>query len=378
MKKISILGSTGSIGISALDVIDHLGSAYSVIALSAKSNIDLLEKQIARYRPEMVAVFDEDKAIELKKRCPGVKISAGLEGLKEIASLHSADIVLSAMSGTIGLIPTLAAIEAGKNVALANKEVLVSGGELVLEAVKRKRTRLLPVDSEHSAIYQCLMGESKSTVSRLILTASGGPFRSKSLDELKCVTVEQALGHPTWSMGPKITVDCSTLMNKGLEMIEAHFLFDMPPEKIDIVIHPQSLIHSMVEFADGSIKAQMSKPDMKLPIQFAFTFPYRQKGQLAPFDFNLFNKLEFFQPDRLKFKCLELAYEAVSKKGTLLGYMNAANEELVGRFLKKEIGWLDIPQKLERLMQKHEVKTVQTVQDIIEMDNLARSQAKEI
>lgn len=378
MKKISILGSTGSIGKNALEVIDHLGPEYTVSALAAHSNIDLIEQQAKKYQPELIAIYDETQAQALKKRLPNFKIVSGLEGVSEAASIDSADMTLSAMSGTLGLIPTLSAIKSNKDVALANKETLVSGGNLVMREASSRGKKILPIDSEHCALFQCMMGENKNEVSRLILTASGGPFRTWSQEALDKVTAEQALAHPTWQMGPKITIDCSTLMNKGLEMIEAHFLFNIPASKIDVVVHPQSIIHSMVEYQDGSMKAQMSAPDMKMPIQFAFTYPERKPGLLKPFDFIRHGKLEFLQADRLRFRCLALAYYALEKGGTMPGFMNAANEVLVGRFLKGAVSWTDIASKLETLMERHTPLALEGIETVLEVDRLARLQAAEI
>lgn len=376
MKRISLLGSTGSIGKSALEVIDHLGGDFQVAALSARENIETLYEQALKYRPQLIAVYEEAKAQELEERLPEFRVVAGMEGLQEAATLG--DMTLSAMSGTLGLIPTLAAIRAKKDIALANKETLVSGGALVMQEVRAHQVELLPVDSEHSALFQCLIGENPLEVERLILTASGGPFRNHTWEELAKIQVSDALNHPTWRMGPKVTIDSSTLMNKGLEMIEAAYLFDLTPAKIDIVIHPQSIIHSLVEFQDGSMKAQMSVPDMKLPIQYAFTFPKRRGGLLKPFDFIRHGKLEFYQADKTRFRCLELAYSALKEGLSFPGYMNAANEVLVGRFLKGQVTWIDIAAKLEKLMERHIPYSVDSLDKILEVDQLARREAAEI
>lgn len=373
MKNISLLGSTGSIGVNTLNVARHLG--YPVKALAAHSNIDLLEQQAKEFNPELVAVFDELKALELKRRLPGLEIVAGMEGLLAVSSLSSADMVISSMTGTLGLVPTLAAIQAGKDVGLANKEALVSGGALVMECVREKGIRLIPIDSEHSAIFQCLQGQRNQAIDRLILTASGGPFKSYSLEQLKTVTVEQALQHPTWKMGPKVTIDCSTLMNKGLEVIEAYWLFSVPLDKIDVVIHPQSIVHSMVEFVDQSSLAQLGVTDMRIPIQYALTYPDRQPGMLHRFDWTKHQQLQFYPPDREKFRCLDLAYHSIRAGESLPGYMNAANEILVGRYLKKEIAWTDIGYKLEDLMQKHDKSKIESIQDVLAIDALARQEA---
>ena len=309
-KRLAILGSTGSIGTQSLEVARHLG--LEVISLAAHGSIDLLLEQIKEFHPKIVAVFDEKKALELKKRAPGTKIVAGMEGLKEASSHEEANLVISAITGSIGIAPTLAAIEQGKNIALANKEVLVAAGELVMKRAKEKNVRILPVDSEHSALFQCLEHKDPNEVRRLILTASGGPFFHHSIDELKQITKEKALKHPSWKMGPKVTIDSSTLMNKGLEVIEAFYLFNRPLKEIEVIVHPQSIIHSMVEMRDGSLFAQMSEPSMIFPIQYAMTWPERSPGFLPPFPFAKHPKLEFFQLEKGKFICLELAYEEVS------------------------------------------------------------------
>lgn len=376
MKRIAILGSTGSIGTNSLKIAKHLGDSVRITALAAKSNIDLLEQQAHAFSPEIIGVFDKKKAQELKKRLPRTQVVGGMEGIKAVASYVNSDFVISAMSGTMGLIPTIHAIQAGKNIGLANKEALVSGGALILALAKEKNVKIIPIDSEHSAIFQCLQGENPKTISRLIITSSGGPFRSYSREQLSHVSVDQALNHPTWSMGPKITVDSSTLMNKGLEVIEAHWLFNIPIEQIDVVIHPQSIIHSMVEFIDRSIMAQMGEPNMITPIQYAITYPERKPGLLAPFDFTKHHNLQFYPPDTDKFRCLSLAYQAVKSGGTTACYMNAANEILVQRFLDKEISWQEIGSKLEELMQLHHQTSVSSLDDVLSTDKLAREEAK--
>lgn len=376
MKRISIIGSTGSIGQNTLKIIKHLKNELEVVAIAAHSNIDLLEVQAKEFLPKLIAVYDESKALELKKRLPGFEIVSGMEGVKAVATFENADFVVSSMTGTLGLIPTVAAIQAGKDVGLANKEALVSGGDLVMRLVKEKKCRLLPIDSEHSAIFQCLHGEKKSELRRLILTASGGPFRLFSKEELSNVTLEQALSHPTWKMGPKVTIDSSTLMNKGLEVIEAHYLFDVPGEKIDVVIHPESIIHSMCEFVDGSTLAQMGAPSMIVPIQYAMTYPNRSPGLMEPFNFLKHRNLSFYLPDLDKFRCLKLAFEALKVKMSLTCYMNAANEVLVGRFLKKEISWNQIGEKLENLMIHHQPEDVLSIDAILAVDEQARQEAK--
>lgn len=376
MKKIALLGSTGSIGVNTLNVIRHLGQDYTVTALAARCNIDLLEQQAKEFRPQLVAVFDEAKAAELQKRLPDFEVVAGIEGLIQAATHADANFVVSAMSGLSGLRPTIEAIRSGKDVGLANKEVLVAGGEFVMGLVKKHEVNLLPIDSEHSALFQCLAGENPSLLRRMILTASGGPFLHKTEDELKEVTVDQALKHPSWSMGAKVTIDSSTLMNKGLELIEARWLFDLSPSQLDVVIHPQSIIHSMIEFTDGSIKAQMSEPSMVIPIQYALTYPERKLGLLPPFDFLKSGMLQFSLPDTAKFPCLALAINVLEKGGSYPCAMNAANEVLVDRFLKKKIGWLEIGQKLEKILSRHSQVKIGSLQDLHDVDRAVREEAQ--
>ncbi|MCB1107088.1 MAG: 1-deoxy-D-xylulose-5-phosphate reductoisomerase [Chlamydiia bacterium] len=373
MKRITILGSTGSIGKNTLEVARHLG--YQVVGLAAHSNIDLLEKQAREFLPECVAVFNEEKGKELQKRLPEFRVVCGLEGLEEVATLPSADFLVSAIVGTQGLIPTLKGIKEGKSVGLANKEVLVAAGELIMEAAKKQNVSVLPIDSEHSAIFQCLQGECPSGIHKIILTASGGPFRDIDPEKLLSITPKEALNHPTWSMGKKITIDSSTLMNKGLEVIEAKILFDVPLEKIDVVIHPQSLVHSFVEFVDGSLLSQMGVHDMKIPIQYALTYPTRKKGIAPCFDFQKYSKLEFFTPDWEKFPCLGLAFEAAKEGGTLPCFMNGANEVLVHRFLDGSIRWIDIGKKLETLMGAHRTRSQESLDALLDVDAEARSLA---
>jgi 1-deoxy-D-xylulose-5-phosphate reductoisomerase len=377
MKKIAILGSTGSIGKSALEVIAHLGPDYQVISLAARGSIEEMDRQIRLFHPKFVAMYDEKAAQELKRRFPTLEIASGMEGLIQAASYSEAEIVLAAMSGTLGLKPTLAAIEAGKTIALANKETLVSGGDLVMKAAAIKGVAILPVDSEHSALFQCLTGEKNESVRRLVLTASGGAFRNHP-EDLYFKTARDALQHPTWKMGPKVTIDSSTLMNKGLEVIEAHHLFQIPAEKIEVVIHPESIIHSLVEYVDGSMKAQLSAPDMKLPIQYALTYPIRCEGVLKPFDFIRHSRLEFFQVDKNRFRCLDLAYEAIKIGGSLPPFMNAANEVLVERFLKGDFTWGKIAENLEVLMDRHAAYPITDIEAVFEADRQARAEAAKI
>ncbi len=376
LKRVSIIGSTGSIGRSSLEVIDHLNDQFKVSVLAAHSNIDLLEKQARKFGPDLVAVYNEERAEELRKRLVDIPVLSGESGIIEAASYSDTDIVISAAVGAAGLRPTLAAIEAGKDIALANKEVLVCAGELVTAKAREKGVKLLPVDSEHSAIFQCLQGCGDNGISRLLLTSSGGPFRNYDMDQLSTVKAADALKHPTWQMGAKITIDSSTLMNKGLEVIEAYWLFGVPLDKIEVVVHPQSIVHSMVEFEDRSILAQLGYPSMKLPIQYALTYPDRLEGPVKQFDFTKASTLEFFPPDAEKFRCLSLAYEALRTGGSLPCYMNAANEVLVNRFLGGEISWTAIPQTLESLMERHDVVADMTLEAILEIDRTARLEAK--
>jgi 1-deoxy-D-xylulose-5-phosphate reductoisomerase len=374
-KKIAVLGSTGSIGTSTLQVARHLKDDLQIVALAAKSNIDLLEVQAREFSPALIAVYETEAALRLQKRLPSIPVLAGMDGLRAVASYGDADFAMLAMTGSAGLLPAIAAIEAGKQIGLANKEVLVSAGELISLLVKKRGVELFPVDSEHSAIFQCLKGESPERVRRIILTASGGPFRNKSLSELKTVTLDEAMSHPNFRMGPKVTIDSSTLMNKGLEMIEAKWLFDVEPGKVEAVIHPQQRIHSCVEFIDGSIIAQMSDPDMLFPIQYALTYPDRKQGILPPYDFLQNGTLTFFPPDRDKFRCLDLAIEAMKAGRSYPCFLNAANEILVERFLKNKISWIEIGTKLEKLISSHDPQNLLTLEAILEVDGLAREKA---
>ena len=378
-KNIVILGSTGSIGTQTLQVIDHLKlEGFSPIALAAHSQIDLLEQQARKWQPKMLAVYDRQKALELQKRLPQQKIVAGIEGLKEVASLQEADIIVSAMSGSVGIEPTLQALQAGKNVALANKEVLVAAGELIMRASKENSARIIPIDSEHSALFQCLEGKDYASIRRLLITASGGPFLHHSHEMLSQVTVEAALLHPTWRMGVKNTIDSSTLMNKGLELIEAYWLFGIASQNIEVVVHPQSVIHSMVEFIDGSMLAQMSAPTMLVPIQYALSYPKCYPGIIEPFDYTRFSKLEFLSPDLDRFKCVELTYHALKEGGTTPCYLNGANEVLVDRFVKGAIRWVDIGDKLEKLLVNYRSEKELTLEKILNTDKLARLDASSV
>lgn len=378
MKTLSILGSTGSIGQSTLRVVSDMPDHFQVKALAAKSNIDLLERQIHTFSPELVAVFDEDKALELSKRQSKARVVSGIEGLLEVAAFDKSDCVVIALSGTIGILPTLEAIKNSKTVALANKEVLVSAGELVMKLVKETGVNFLPIDSEQNALHQLLEGRKKEDVSKLILTASGGPFHTFPKEKLSKVSLQQALNHPSWEMGYKNTVDSSTLMNKGLEVIEARWFFDFDPQTIDVVIHPQSLVHSFIELVDGSLLAQISVTDMALPIQYALTYPHREKRIVEPFDFKKLSRFDFYEPDYDKFLCLKLALEAMEEGDSTACFLNAANEVLVDRFVSKEIAWIDIGRKLETLLEKHKKTSLENIEVVISIDKEARELAKSI
>jgi len=381
MKRISILGSTGSIGVSSLRVVEDRPSQFSVVALAAGRNMELLKGQVERFRPRVVSVYDEQCAQSLKSMLgkAGVKIVWGADGYREAAACSDADMVISAMVGAAGLLPTLAAIEAGKDIALANKETLVMAGELVMKRAAEKGVRLIPVDSEHSAIFQCLNGERADRVKRIILTASGGPFFKLPAAELAGVTVEDALRHPNWSMGKKITIDSASMMNKGLEVIEARWLFGVEPDRISVAVHPQSIIHSMVEFVDCSIIAQLGVPDMRIPIAYALSYPDRMPENKLSLDiFSKAASLEFFPPDTDKFPCLNLAYEALGKGGTMTAVLNAANEVAVDAFLAGKISFSRLPEIIRSTMSRHEVNKIQTVSEVIEADAWARRTAWEI
>ncbi|MFZ4619746.1 MAG: 1-deoxy-D-xylulose-5-phosphate reductoisomerase [Bacteroidota bacterium] len=372
-KNIALLGSTGSIGTQTLDVISHFPKDFNAVYLTANSNTTLLAEQIRRFHPKGVVVSTEQAAKELKKKITGrIEILVGEEGLMEIVQRADVDIVVSSLVGFSGLKPTIKAIEAKKKIALANKETLVVAGEIIMPLVERNRVDLLPVDSEHSAIFQCLVGELPNKVEKLILTASGGPFRTKSKEELRNVTREQALKHPNWTMGSKITIDSATLMNKGLEVIEAHWLFSMPADKIDVVVHPQSIIHSMVEFVDGSIKAQLGIPDMKVPIQYALTYPSRSASKFPRVHFPSLSEMTFFEPDKDRFPCLQIAFDALNEGGTIPAVMNAANEVAVAKFLKDEITFMEIPNMISSAMEKHSNRTNPSLEEIVEADRETR------
>lgn len=376
MKNICIIGSTGSIGTQALEVVSENTEKLNIVGLSTNTSIGLLEKQIEKYRPNMVCVMNPDCALILKKRLRAkgskVEVVTGIEGLIEVSTLPGLDMLLTAVSGMIGLRPTLAAIDKGIDIALANKETLVAAGKIVMEAAAAKGVAMRPVDSEHCAIFQCLMGNHQEEIDRIIITASGGPFRGKTWKQLQYVTLEQALKHPNWSMGRKITIDSSTLMNKGLEVIEAKWLFDLRNEQIDVVVHPQSIIHSMVEFVDHSTMAQLGMPDMALPIQIAFFYPDRIPNERQSLDFHQIRQLTFEEPDLKTFSCLQLAYDALEAGGSMTCVLNAANEVAVARFLNEEIRFVDIPRINHMVMDKHSVISNPTLDDILGSDDWAR------
>ncbi len=376
MKKLSILGSTGSIGVSTLDVVARNPEKFSVIGLAEGHDPVKLFEQVKKFRPKIVSLRDED-AVKKFKSLGSVdcKIVCGIEGACEVASYSDANLVVSAMVGSVGLKPTLAAIDAGKNVALANKETLVAAGPLVMKRVKEKGVKLIPIDSEHSAVFQSLIGHNHSEVRKLILTASGGPFREWTKDRLATATVEDALNHPNWSMGAKITIDSASMMNKGLEVIEARWLFDIPVDKIDVVIHPQSVIHSMVEYIDGAVMAQMAVPDMRGPIAYALAYPERVESGSEFLDLAKIGKLTFFKPDPQKFECLQLAIEAAKQGGSLPCVMNAANEVAVAAFLNKKIKFLDIPRIVSKVMSNHKRIDLSSLEDVLAADKWARAEA---
>lgn len=377
-RRVVILGSTGSIGRQALDVIRRSSGRWEVVGLVAGRNTALLARQVEEFRPRAVAVADEAAARHLStlmSRVPA-EVVWGQEGMTQVAVMPEADTVLSAICGSAGLVPTYQAILAGKDIALANKETLVAAGEPVMAAVRQKGVSLIPVDSEHSGIFQCLHGQRREAVRRVILTASGGPFRGRHREELAGVTPEEALRHPTWSMGPRITIDSATLMNKGLEVIEAHWLFDIPYNRIDVLIHPESIIHAMVEMEDGSVIAQMSRPDMRIPIQYALSYPDRLPTGLEALDLARVGALHFEPVDRDLFPCLDLAYQAGRTGGTLPAVMNAAKEEAVEAFLARRLGFLGIDRVIQAVMERHVPRFRPTIEDVLEADNEARDEAR--
>ncbi len=375
MKRLAILGSTGSIGRSTLSVVDLYPDRFQIVALAARKQAKLLFEQAQKYRPQVIALEDDQGAAYLREQLPGVRVVAGAEGVVEVATQKSADMVVAAITGGAGLLPTYQAILENKDIALANKETLVMAGELIMREVGARRTRLLPVDSEHGAIHQCLGETSEKEVRRLLLTASGGPFFRRSKEELETVSVEETLNHPTWEMGPKITVDSATLMNKGLEVIEAYHLFALPADRISIVVHPQSTIHSMVEFVDGTLLAQMSITDMRLAIVYALAYPERWDSALPYLDLFSIKSLEFFPPDADKFPCLRLAREALELGRTYPAVLNAANEVAVDSFLRREIPFPAIAGIVEETLGRHRAGSALDLDTVLAEDQEARRSA---
>jgi len=380
IRGISILGSTGSIGCNTLRVVEAFGGEFGVVAMSAGRNVERLAEQIERHRPELVSVENDECAERLRellkaRSVAAPRIATGEAGLVEVARHERAQVVVSATVGAVGLVPTLRAIEAGRRVALANKETLVIAGEMMTAAAQRSGAEILPVDSEHNALHQCLRGERREEVRRLVLTASGGPFRTKSFGEMERATVEEAMRHPTWAMGAKITIDSATLMNKGLEVIEARWLFDFDADRIEIVVHPESVVHSMVELVDGSVLAQMGVTDMRHAIQYALTYPARRPSQLPPLDLTRLGTLRFESPDTARFPCIELAYRALRSGGTSPAVLNAANEIAVGAFLEGCVRLTDIPTIIRRALDAHEIRPAASLEAVLAADREARARA---
>jgi len=393
MKNLGILGSTGSIGEQTLEVVRKNPGDYRVSALAVMGNISRLKEQIQEFQPKLVAVFDPDRGkllkeeiIKLKARGPRtktpednpnyplfrVKVLVGLEGLVAIATSGEVDLLVNSVVGSAGLVPTVKAIDAGKNIALANKETLVVAGELVMQKAREKGIQITPIDSEHSAVFQCLQGEKKESLEKIILTASGGPFRTWKKEEIEKATYRQALKHPNWAMGRKISIDSATMMNKGLEVIEARWLFDVPQEKIETLVHPESIIHSMVEYVDSSVIAELGVPDMKVPIQYALSYPERIKGDYEKLSLSKIRNLSFEEPDTRRFPCLKLAYEALEAGGTMPAVLNGANEVLVEAYLQEKITFYDIPKYIKMAMEAHTPFEYTTLEEILEVDRWVR------
>lgn len=374
MKKIGLLGSTGSIGTQTLDVIRNNRDKFKVVTISGNMNISLLEEQALEFKPELVAVYNRNKASILRDKLKSynIKVVEGMEGLIELATYNKTDMLLTSVVGIIGLKPTLAAIEAGIDIALANKETLVTAGNIVIDRAKDKNVNIIPVDSEHSAIFQSLTSDNSNEINKIILTASGGPFFGKSKNELQDITYREALKHPNWDMGRKISIDSSTLMNKGLEVIEAKWLFDIDIDDIEVVVHPQSIIHSMVEYIDGSVIAQLGVSDMRIPIQYALSYPNRLKNNIKKLDLVEISKLTFSNPDTETFPCLDLAYEAIKNGGTMPTVLNGANEVLVKAFLEEKIKFYDIPRLIKVALQDHKKIKNPNINDIINTDKWVR------
>lgn len=379
-KKIAILGSTGSIGTQTLEVVDSNQDLFEVEAITANTNYKLLIEQALKYCPKSAVIVDESKYGLVKEALSttNTQVYTGESALSEVVTMNNIDIVISSLVGFAGLLPTISAIKSGKHIALANKETLVVAGEIITKLAKENNVGIYPVDSEHSAIFQCLTGEQDNEIEKIYLTASGGPFRQKSLDELKSVTTKEALNHPNWCMGNKVTIDSASLMNKGLEAIEAKWLFDLSAEQIDVIIHPQSIIHSIVQFEDGSMKAQMGLPDMKLPIQYALTYPKRVKTEFERFNFMNYPSLTFEQPDLDKFKNLNIAFEAMKKGGNIPCIMNAANEIVVEAFLLEKVKFLQMPDIIEKVIQNISYLANPSFEDLLESDNETRNFTKKL
>lgn len=378
MKRLAILGSTGSIGVNTLEIVRQFPDRFEITGLSAGINIQLLKKQIIEFKPKVVSVKNKELSEFLQNELPESKVEIfyGIEGLIKVATHPEVDQVVSAIVGAAGLIPTLSAIKMGKSVAIANKEPLVMAGKIVMEEARRNNAQILPIDSEHSAIFQALLGHQKEDINRIILTASGGPFLNLPLSKLQEVTVKEALNHPHWEMGKKVTIDSASLMNKGLEVIEAHWLFNIPVEKISVQIHPQSIVHSMVEYIDGSVIAIMGIADMKIPISYALSYPNRLNLKLTPLNLPQSGALTFLTPDFERFPCLRLAYHSIQIGETMPAVLNAANEVAVEAFLEGKIKFTDVPILIKMVMDEHEVKPVKTIEDILIADKWAREKSK--
>lgn len=380
MKGLALLGSTGSIGTNVLRIVDAFPDRFGVVGLAAGRNVDRLAEQVERYRPRIVSVADESALEELGKRVDldGIRALVGEEGMVAVATHDDAQTVVAAAVGAVGLVPTYRALEAGKDVALANKETLVMAGELMLARAQETGARLLPIDSEHCALHQCLDGRQASEVKRLLLTASGGPFRDRPRETFGAITREEALAHPTWNMGPKISIDSATMMNKGLEVIEARWLFGLPSDRIDILIHPQSIIHSMVEFVDGTVLAQVSVTDMRVPIQYALSYPERWDGAIPAMDFAQAMRLDLGPPDRERFPCLGLAYRALEAGGTAPAALNAANEVAVAAFLDGKASFMAIPETIHDVLDAEPPAAAGTLEDVLDADRRARERARQV
>jgi 1-deoxy-D-xylulose-5-phosphate reductoisomerase len=380
MENIAILGSTGSIGQSSLEVIDKLNNRFRVVGLAAGRNTQVLETQIEKFKPKIVSVEKKEEAEEFRRKFKdrSLQVTFSEKGAEEVAGFEENDIVVSAITGIDGLRPTLAALEAGKKIALANKESMVAAGSLIQDLVEKSGAQIIPVDSEHSGVFQCLAKEKVDNVKRVILTASGGPFFRSSSQEMKEITPDDALNHPRWKMGKKVTIDSATLMNKGLELIEAHWLFNIEPEKLEVLIHPQSIVHSLVEMNDGSVLAQLSPTDMKVPIQYALTYPERENSSLPSLDLSQIKSLEFFEPDIEKFPLLKLARHALEEGASFPIVLNAANEVAVSAFLQTEIGFLDIAEIVSKAVENHPQREVQNLEDIFLVDRETRQMTRNL